>query len=129
MLPSHVQSTLTVTPTIPLQPTAPYIPQNPIGTVVHHRMQNPTTHVKSSVGQTLTGGKPLSSGPIPPEGKLPLHISTRGKPPFIGQTPVITQSMVGGQPSFIGNPPQSWGPPQGGMFHQNYQGGPSYPNP
>jgi hypothetical protein len=44
MLPSHVQSTLTITPTIPLQPTTPYIPQNPIGTPVHHRMQNPATH-------------------------------------------------------------------------------------
>jgi hypothetical protein len=37
--------------------------------------------------------------------------------------------MVGGQPSFSGNPSQSWGPPQGGTFHQPYQGGPSYPNP
>jgi hypothetical protein len=111
MLPSHVQSTLTVTPTIPLQPTTPYIPQNPIGTPVHHGMQNPATHIHSTMGQIPTGGKPPSSGHIPPRGKPSLHIPvpTGGKPPFIGQTPVVTQSMVGGQPSFTGNPSQSLG--------------------
>jgi hypothetical protein len=56
------------------------------------------------------------------------YTPTGGQPPFIGQTPVVTQAMVGGQPFFFGNPSQSWGPPQGGTFHQPYQGGPSYPN-
>jgi hypothetical protein len=107
-----------VTPTTPpLQPRTPYIPQNLVGTPVHHIMQNPAIHSNSTIGQVPTRGQPR------------LHISIRGKPPFICQTPVVTQSMVGGQPSFPGNPPQSWEPPQGGTFHQPYQGGLSYPNP
>jgi hypothetical protein len=130
IMPSHTQGTLTVTPTTPpFQTTTPYVPQNPVGTPIHHRMQNPTIHTQSTMGQIPTGGKPSSSGPVPPGGQPPLHIPTGGKPPFIGQTPVVTQAMVGGQPPFSGNPSQSWGPPQGGMFHQPYQGGPSYPNP
>jgi len=65
------------------------------------------------------------------EAQPSLHtpMSTGGKHPFIGQTLVVIQSMVGGQPYFTGNPPQSWGPPQGGIFHQPYQGGPSKSNP
>jgi hypothetical protein len=39
------------------------------------------------------------------------------------------QIPTGGQPPFIGNPSQPWRPPQGGTFHQPYQGGPSYPKP
>jgi hypothetical protein len=62
-------------------------------------------------------------------GQPPLHIPNGGQPPFIGQTPVATQDMVGGQPPFSGNPSQPWGAPQGGTFHQPYQGGPSYSNP
>jgi hypothetical protein len=46
VLPSHVQNTLKVTPTLPLQPTMPYILQKPIEKPVHHRMQNPTMHIK-----------------------------------------------------------------------------------
>jgi hypothetical protein len=44
VLPSHIEGTLTITPTTPLQPTTPYIPQNVVGTPVHHEMSNPTTH-------------------------------------------------------------------------------------
>jgi hypothetical protein len=44
-------------------------------------------------------------------------------------TSFFTQLMVGGQSSFTGNLPPSWGPPQGGMFHQSYQGGTSNSNP
>jgi hypothetical protein len=31
VLPSHLQSTMTVTPTIPLQATTSYMPKNPLG--------------------------------------------------------------------------------------------------
>jgi hypothetical protein len=41
-MPNHTQGTLTVTPTTtPFQTTTPYVPQNPVGTPIHHRMQNP----------------------------------------------------------------------------------------
>jgi hypothetical protein len=101
VLPSQVQSNLMVTPTIPLQPTTPYIPRNPIRTPFHHKMQNPATHTNSIVGKISIGRQPLSSGQIPTGGKPSLHIPVMigGKPPFIGQTPVVTQPIVGGQPS------------------------------
>jgi hypothetical protein len=60
-----------------------------------------------------------------------MQILIGGKTPLTSNTPVATQPMAGGksQPSFIGNTPQSWVPPQGGQFHQPRQGGPSNPNP
>jgi hypothetical protein len=42
VLPIHLQSTLTVTPTIPLQETTSYTPQNLVGTPSHQRIQNPS---------------------------------------------------------------------------------------
>jgi len=64
MLPSHMQGTLTITPSITLQPTTPNIPKNPIGTHVRHGMQNPTTHIQSTAGQIPTRGKPLFNEPV-----------------------------------------------------------------
>jgi hypothetical protein len=115
-----MQGTLTITPSITLQPTTPHISQNPVWTHVHHGIDNPTMHIDSTVGQIMIGRKPSFDRPIPLGGQPPLHIPTGEKPPFVGQTPVVTQSMVGVQPSFTGNPPQSWGPSQGGNFHQPY---------
>jgi hypothetical protein len=53
-------------------------------------MKNPTIHAHSTMGQVPTGGKISSSGPVPLRGQPPLHISTGGKPPFIGETLVVT---------------------------------------
>jgi len=92
-------------------------------------MNNPAIHTQSSAGQILIGGKTSSSGPVHPGGQPTLHIPSRGQLPFIGQNPVVTQPMAGGKPSFLGNPSQSWGSPQGCTFHQPYQGWKSYHNP
>jgi hypothetical protein len=140
--PNHAQGTSTVTPTTtPLHTTTPHVPQDPVGTPLHQRMQTLSIHTQSTMGQILTGGKPSSSGPIPPGGKPsssgpippggqpPLHIPFGGQPPFTGQTTVVNQPMAGGKPSFVGNPSQSWGVPQGGTFNQPYHGGKSYHNP
>jgi hypothetical protein len=106
----HLQGTLTVTPHVHLQYTTLYTPHNPIGTYSHPRMKKPSTHLNPTTGQ------------IPIEGNLSsnMQIVTGGEPPLIGHTPVATQPMAEGkyQPSFTRNPPQSWGPPQGGHFHQ-----------
>jgi hypothetical protein len=59
-MPSHTQGTLTVTPTTPpLQPTTPYVPQNPVGTPIHHRMHNPTIHTHSTMRQILDWGETI----------------------------------------------------------------------
>jgi hypothetical protein len=46
VMPNHTQGTLIVTPTTtPFQTTTPYVPYNPVGTPIHHQMQNlPYTH-------------------------------------------------------------------------------------
>jgi hypothetical protein len=128
VLPSHLQSTMMVTPMMPLQATTSFTPQNHVGTPSHHRMQNPvipqipTGGGKSSIsGKIPTGGKPSFSGQIP----------TGGKPSFGGQVPIISQTIAGGKvPSyFVRNPQPSWGPPQGGYFNPPHQGGSSNPNP
>jgi hypothetical protein len=138
VLPSHVKSTLTVNPIVPLQPQNPYILQNRVGTPSHHRVQNLSTQQNPTAAQLLTGGIPPFGGHIPTRGKPSFQklVSTGGQHPFTSQTPVFTQPMEGGQSSFTGNPhsftgnpPPSWGPPQGGMFHQSYQGGTSNSNP
>jgi hypothetical protein len=128
VLPSHLQSTLTVTPPIPLQATTLYTPQNPVGTSSHQRMKNPATQLNPT-GQIPN--PPLVEKSLRGETILQHTNLTGGKPPLTGHIPVATQPMAGGQsqPSFTGNPPQSWGPPQGGQFHQPHQGGPSNPNP
>jgi hypothetical protein len=128
--PNHAQGTSTITPTTtPFHTTTPYVPQNPVGTPLHQRMQTLSIHTQSTAGQIPTGGKPSSSGPVPPGGQPPLHIPVGGQPPFIGQTTVVTQPMAGGKPPFVRNPSQPWGVPQGGTFNQPYQGGKSYHNP
>jgi hypothetical protein len=108
MLPSHLQSTLTVTPTIPLQATTSYTPQNPIGTPSHQRMKKPSTQLNPTVGQIPTGGQPRFSGQIPTRGKPSFNtpVPTGGKLPLTGQILVSTQPMEGGQfqPSFTENP-------------------------
>jgi len=127
---NHAQDTSTITPTTtPLHTTTPHVPHNLVGTPLHQRMQNLSIHTQSIAGQISTGGKPSSSGPIPPGGTPPLHIPTGGQPPFTGQTTIVTQPMAGRQPSFARNPSQQWGVPQGGTFNQPYQGGKSYHNP
>jgi len=84
-------------------------------------MQNTTTQQNPIAGQIPTGG----------QSSFNTQILTRGQPPSTGQIPVSTQPMAGGQfqPFLTRKPPQSWGPPQGGLFHQPHQGGPSTPNP
>ena len=93
------------------------------------RMQTPAIHTQLAMRKINIGGKPSYSEPVPSGGHPPLHIPARGQPPFIGQTIVVTQPMVGGKPSFIGNHSQPWRVPQGGTFNQPYQGGKSYHNP
>jgi hypothetical protein len=109
-----------------------YTPQNPVGTPSHQRMQNPATQQNPNVGQIPIGGQPPLSGQIPTRGQSSFNtqISTGGKPPFTCQIPISTQSMAGGQfqPSFTGNPPQSQGPLEGGLFHKPHKGGTSNPN-
>jgi len=144
-IPGHLQSTLTVTPTIPLQTSASYTPKNLVGTPSHKIIQNPSIQQNLIAGQIPTGGQPSFNGKISTRGKPSFsgQISiggkpsfsgknmTGGKPPFIGQIPFATQSMTERpfQPPFNGNLQQSWGPPQGGIFHQPHQGGSSNPNP
>jgi hypothetical protein len=60
---------MTVTPTIPLQATTSYTPQNPVGTPSHQRMKNPVIQQNPTVGQVPTGGKSSVSGQIPPGGQ------------------------------------------------------------
>jgi hypothetical protein len=99
-----------VTPTIPLQATTSYMPQNPVGTPSHQRMKNPVIQQNPTVGQVPIGGQSSVSGQIPTEGKPSFSgkIPTGGKPsfsgkinwgkpPFTGQIPVVTQPMEGGQ--------------------------------
>jgi hypothetical protein len=67
-----------VTPTIPLQETTSYTPQNSIGTPSHQRMKNPSIQKNLTAGQILIGGKSSVSG----------KISTGGKPSFSVQIPI-----------------------------------------
>jgi hypothetical protein len=130
MTTNNAQGTSTITPTTtPFHTTTPYVPQNPIGTPLHRRMHTRAIHTQSIAGQISIGGKQSSSGHVPSGGQTPLHIPAGGKPPFIGQTIVVTQPMAGGKPPFVGNPSQPWGLPQGGTFNQPYKGGKSYHNP
>jgi hypothetical protein len=83
----------------------------------------------------LTGGKPPYSktipprgplfygGPAPPGGHPPFHVPLGGKPPFASHTLVINPPLAGGQPSFVGDPSQSWGVSLGGTFTQPRIGG------
>jgi hypothetical protein len=114
VLPSHLQSTLMVTPTILLQAIDSYTPQNLVGTPSHQRMKNPSTKKNPTARKIPIGGQPQFNGQIPTRGK-PLfgtQILTGGELLFTIQIPVSTQTMAGGQfqPSFIGNPSQTWGP-------------------
>jgi hypothetical protein len=139
---THTQGTSTATPTFtPFHSTTPHVPQDPVGTSLHQRMQTLARQTQSTVGHIPTGGKPPSSGPIPPGGQPsysgptppggqpPFHVPSGGQPPFTGQTPVVNPPMAGGKPSFVGNPSQSWGVSSGGTFNQPYTGGKSYHNP
>jgi hypothetical protein len=104
------QGTSIPTPTFKnFHSTTPHVPYDLVGTYLHQRMQTLSSQIK------MTGGKPPSSGPIPPGGtpfygrstppggQPPFHFPPRGKPPFASHTP------VGGKPLFAGNPSQSWG--------------------
>jgi hypothetical protein len=73
MLSSHFQSTLTVTPTIPLQDTTLYTPHKLVGIPSHQRMQNLGTQLNPNVGQIPTGGQPPLVEKYLPEGKFLQH--------------------------------------------------------
>jgi hypothetical protein len=75
------------------------------------------------------GGLPFHGGPTPPRGQPPFHTPPGGKPLFASHTLVINTPMAGGQPSFAGNPSQSWGVSSGGTFIQPHAGGHLYNNP
>jgi hypothetical protein len=88
-----------------------------------------------------TGGKPPSSGSIPPgrppsyggptfpRGQPPFHVLLGGKPPFANHTSVVNPPLAGGKPSFARNPSQSWGVSSGRTFTQHHIRGHSYHKP
>jgi hypothetical protein len=133
---THSQGTSIPTPAFTnFHSTAPHVPHDLARIYFHPRMQALANQIEP------TGGKPLSRGPIPPgrtpsyggstppEGQPPFHVLPGGKPPFASHTLVINPPLVGGQPSFVGNPSQSWGVSLGGTFTQPHVGGHSYHNP
>jgi hypothetical protein len=133
---THSQGTSIPTPTFTnFHSTAPHVPHDLAGTSLHQRMQTLASQIQP------TGGKPPSSGPIPPGrppsyggptppgGQPPFHVPPGGKPPFASHTPVVNPPLAGGKPSFAGNPSQSWGVSSGGTFTQPHIGGHSYHNP
>jgi hypothetical protein len=89
VLPSHLQITMTVIPTMPLQATTSFTPQNLVGTYSHHRMKNLVIPQNPTGEQVPIGGQSSVSGKIP----------TKGKTSFGGQVPVVTQPMVEGESS------------------------------
>jgi hypothetical protein len=93
--------------------------------------EKPCHTTKPNCGTNPYWGTTPFSGHIPTGGKPSFHtpITTRGKPPLLVIPQLLPNQWQGEpQPSYTGNPPQSWGPPQGGQFHQPHQGGPSNPN-
>jgi hypothetical protein len=133
---THSQGTSIPAPTfINFHSTAPHVSHNLAGTSLHQRMQTLSIQIQP------IGGKPPSSGPIPPGrppsyggptppgGQPPFHVLPRGQPPFASHTLVVNSLLEGGQPSFVGNPSQSWGVASGGTFTQPHVGGHSYHNP
>jgi hypothetical protein len=115
VLPSHLQSTMTITPKIYLQVTTSFTTKNHVGTPSHHRMKNPVIPQIPTWGKIPTGGKSFIGGKIPIGGNPSFsgQIPTEGKASFGGQVSVITQPMEGGKvpSSFVGNPKQTFGPP------------------
>jgi hypothetical protein len=131
---THLQGTSIPTFTI-FSSTSPHVPHDPAGTSFHPRMQTPASQTQ------LTGGKPPSNEhfppggisfygrPTPPGGQPPFHAPPGGKPLFSSHTPDVNPPLVGGKPSFVGNPSQSWGVYSGGTFIQPHGVGHSYHNP
>jgi hypothetical protein len=130
------QGTSIPTPTFTIfHSTAPHVPHNLARIYLHHKMQTLASQIQPN------GGKPPSSGPIPPGippsnhgppppgGQPPFHVPSGGKHPFASHTPVINTLLAGGKPLFSGNHSQSWGVSSGGTFTQPHIGGHSYHNP
>jgi hypothetical protein len=94
--------------------TAPHVPHDPARTSSHPRMQTPASQTQPAGGKPPSnkpfppGGLPFHGGPTPPGGQSPFHAPPGGQPPFASYTPVINPPLAGGQPSFVGNPSQSW---------------------
>jgi hypothetical protein len=94
---------------------APHVPHDPVWTSSHPRTQTLAGQTQTAGGKPPSnepfphGGLPFHGGPTPPEGQPPFYAPPRGKPPFASHTPVINPPLAGGQPSFAGNPSQSWG--------------------
>jgi hypothetical protein len=92
---------------------APHVPHDPAGTYFHPRMQTPVGQTQPAGGKPPSNkpfpprGLPFYGGPTPPRGQPPFHAPPGGKPPFASHTPVVNPLLVGGQPSFAGNPSKS----------------------
>jgi hypothetical protein len=85
ILPSHLQSTMMVTPTVPLQDATSYTPQNHVGTPSNQRMKIPTTQQNQNGGHIPTGGNLCIVEKSLPRGNL---LSTH-------------QFRLGGNPQFL----------------------------
>jgi hypothetical protein len=98
-------------------------------------MKTPTGQTQLARGKTPSkepfplGGIPFHGGPTPPGGKPTFHAPYGGQPPSASHTSVVNPLLVGGQPSFAGNPSQSWGVSSRGIFTQPHIGGHLYSNP
>jgi hypothetical protein len=115
--------------------TTPYIPHDPAGTSFHPRMQTLPSQIQLTGGKppyrglVLPGGPPFYGRSTPPKGQPTFHAPLGEQPPFASHTPVINPPLVGGEPSFAGNPSQSWGVSSRGTFTQPHISGHSYHNP
>jgi hypothetical protein len=133
---THLQGTSIPTPIFTIfYSTAPHVPHDLVGTYFHPRMQTPTSQTQSIGGKPphnepfCSRGLPFYGRPTPPGGQPPFHAPPGGQPSFSSHTPIVNPPMAGGQPSFVGNPSQSWEVSLGGTFIQPHVGGHSYHNP